>query len=139
VGEISSEYVVKSSVTRLSTKNAWALYARRRSHRAPGRLRPAGLDAMAVTPLGRTHRALRCLAEKPAGFAVLMAASRTETETTKKAKYRLKKVLHHLVAFGYAVDHHTHYALTEAGERLCEELEAMASGVPSVRVFARAA
>lgn len=30
MGEISSEFVVKSSVTRLSTKNAWALYARRR-------------------------------------------------------------------------------------------------------------
>lgn len=30
MGEISSEYAVKSSAPRLSTKNAWALYARRR-------------------------------------------------------------------------------------------------------------
>lgn len=30
VGEISSDFVVKSSGARLSTKNAWALYARRR-------------------------------------------------------------------------------------------------------------
>lgn len=30
MGEISSDFVLKSSVARLSTKNAWALYARRR-------------------------------------------------------------------------------------------------------------